>query len=434
MNLKLTSISSLQLFQLMRFGTFILIGIIFTKTQLSTEAIGEYEQFLFLAGGVSFFWLNGLIRSLLSIANESREDHASPIFNAFLLISALSVLVIIALALGSRLFGEQLLGEATGPYLPLLLAYLFFSVPANLVEYFFLLKKQPGRILRYGVISFLLMLILVSLPPVIGFDIQWSLYGLLGVAVGRYGYLLVLLLRAGENRYSASFMQKHWQVALPLIFSALLSGSAQYVDGFIVTSYFDEATFAVFRYGARELPLVVLLANAFSNALLPEFSDKGRLVENLSRIKSESLRLSNVLFPLSAVMLLCSHALFPVVFNAGFAASATIFNVYILLTISRLLFPQTILIGLQKTRMIAWASAGELLLNVCLSLWFVQLWGIVGVAYATVVAYLFEKLFLAVVVKQSLNIGITKYQNCFRHLIYSLLLLALFIIVEFVMY
>lgn len=434
MNFKLTRVSSLQLFQLMRFGTFILIGIVFTKTSLSTQSIGEYEQFLFLAGGVSFFWLNGLIRGLLPMAKEPRNDGASPVFNAFLLISFLSLIVVALLAVAGNLLGKILLGGGEIPYLGLLLGYLFFSVPANLIEYFFLLRNEPRKIVDYGVTSFSAMFLLVALPVLFELDLRFVLYGLLLVAFLRYLFLLGLMFSVKETRFSIRFIREHLGLSAPLIFSALLSGSAQYVDGFIITSRFDEAAFAVFRYGARELPLVILLANAFSNAMLPEFSNKTLLQSSLARIKIESGRLANLLFPVTALFVVLSHELFPILFNADFAGSATIFNIYLLLIISRLVFPQTILIGLKQTAVIARASFLELIMNVSLSLLFVRFWGISGVAYATVIAYLFEKIYLIVMLKRKLNIAPTNYQNSFRHLFYSLLLLVIFFIVEFVIY
>lgn len=434
MKLKLTHISSLQLFQLMRFGVMVLIGVVFTKTQLSTESIGEYEQFIFLSTGISFFWLNGLIRGLLPISKEDGKAQLSPIFNAFLLISFFTILVILLLVvLGNQISGA-LLSKSHIPYLPLLLVYLFFSIPANLIEYYFLLKNQSREIVIYGIVSFSLMLLLVSLPVLLGFGILVALYGLLTVAILRYLYLLFLLVRGKETRFSPQFMKDHLTLASPLIVSALLSGSAQYVDGFIVTSRFDDATFAVFRFGARELPLVALMANAFSNAMLPEFGNPKTIDSVLNRVKNKSIRLANYLFPLSGLLLLLSHGLFPVLFNASFRDSATIFNIYLLLVTSRLIFPQTVLIGLKKTSLIATASFLELVVNVSLSLWFVTFWGIQGIAYATVIAFLFEKVFLLVMLRHSLNIPITKYQNIFRHLIYSLLLLAVFYLVEFVIY
>jgi len=126
-----------------------------------------------------------------------------------------------------------------------------------------------------------------------------------------------------------------------------------------------------------------------------------------------------------------SHWAFPIVFNVSFQQSATIFNIYLLLIVSRLLFPQTILIGLQKTRLIMWASFLEIIVNVSASLIFVRIWGLPGVAYGTVVAYIFEKCLLMVFVSRSCNIPVSSYLNISRHLVYSLLLAAEYIVIEY---
>jgi hypothetical protein len=65
---QINSISAFQFYQLVRYTTLILIGVIFTKTAISQSEIGEYETFVFIAGAVSFFWLNGLQKALLPLS------------------------------------------------------------------------------------------------------------------------------------------------------------------------------------------------------------------------------------------------------------------------------------------------------------------------------------------------------------------------------
>lgn len=417
----------------MRYASLILIGIVMAKSSLGLESIGIYEQFLFLAGSVSFFWLNGLIRGLLPLySNDDGQDVR--FFNAFLLISLLTVISAGGLYLLAGMWFPQQVSGGGEPFRLLLVLYLFCSIPAGLIEYYFLLKKKSLRIVFYGLFSFLLMIGLVLTPVVLDWGIDGSLKGLVVWAGLRYLVLWVILLRYVKFRFSWNYQQQHLHVALPLVLSALVSGSAQYIDGFIVRSRFSESVFAVFRYGAREFPVVLLLANAFSNAILPAFASQSDPTAILAKIKRDSNRMAAYLFPLSGLLLATSHLLFPLLFNQHFSASASVFNIYLLLIVSRLLFPQTILIGFKQTSLIAWVSVAELLVNVTLSIWFVGLWGIEGVAWATVLAYTFEKVLLVYWVEAKLNIPVINYQNVSRHLIYSLLLLALFYLVEFVIY
>jgi len=432
---KITQISALQIFQLIRFSTLILIGVVFTKSGLTTSEIGQYETFLLLAGAVSFFWLNGLIQGFLpSLGEHSVSQKSSALFSVFYLLLAFSGLAVLFLLLFEHSISGFLLKGSPVPFLKYLLIYVLISSPASLVEYIYLIKKQGKKMLIYGIISFFLMFLLVILPPVLGFSIEYSLIGLVLSAVFRFIWLLVLLFRNSSPIPDFLLISNHLKYASPLILSMFLSGSAQYIDGFIITSYFDDATFAVFRYGAREFPLVLLLANAFSASMLPGFADKSALKFNLEKIKLNSQQLGFWLFPLSGLLMFLSHWAFPVIFNVNFAGSATIFNIYLLLIVSRLLFPQTILIGLQKTRAIMWTSVIEIVANVAFSLWFVQLWGLPGVAYGTVCAYILEKLVLMVFVRQNCGLRISEYLNVKQHLLYSLLLSVVFIVIEYVIY
>lgn len=412
-----------------------LIGIVFAKSGLSTSQIGEYETFILIAGSVSFFWLNGLIQGFLPLVKKETLESKSPVlFNVFILVTGLSMLASLSVVAFEHSISSFLLKKPLVPYLDHLVIYILASTPASLVEYIYLAKNQGRQIAIYGSVSFLLMFLLVIIPAVMGLGIGYSIAGLIVSALFRYVWLIILLLNNTTFSFQGEFIRKHLRTSSPLILSMLLSGSAQYIDSFIVTSYFDDATFAIFRYGAREFPLVVLLANAFSLSMLPGFSDRTQLNVNLNKIKTNAQKMGNWMFPLSGIFMLLSHWGFPIVFNVDFAQSATIFNIYLLLIISRLLFPQTILIGMQKTNLIMWAAFLEIIVNAGCSLIFVRIIGLPGVAYGTFVAYVFEKLLLMVFVSKTYNIKVSSYLNASRHVVYSLLLAAEFVVIEYIIW
>jgi len=414
-----------------RYSTLILIGIVFTKTSLSSSAIGEYETFVFISGAITFFWLNGLLKAMLPLA--SNENKTTNIFSAFVLIQLLSIVAALLLFLFRPLLSAFLLNGKEIPELTFVLVFIVFGVPANLAEYFYLLKKRNTAIVVYGITSFSVQLLLVTLPPILGFGIEAAIKGLTLSAILRYIWLWIIFISNRELNFSTAFLKKHVKLGAPLVGATLLSGSAQFVDGFIVTSKFSEETFAIFRYGARELPLAILLANALSSAMLPNFANRKNLKAHLHKLKQNVTRLMHFLFPVTAALIIVSKPLFPIVFNADFAESATIFNIYLLLVISRLLMPQTILNGLQLTKPILTASFFELLINVTLSLVLVRYFGIEGIAFATFVAYLFEKIYLLVVVRRRLHILLSEYLQVNIYLIYSLSVLVVFIFAEMIL-
>lgn len=428
----LNTVSAFQFFQLLRYSILILIGVVFTKTALTQTAIGEYETFVFIAGAVSFFWLNGLLKALLPLSSKAVNSKKTTIFSAFVVVQFLSVLAALFLYFLQPLLSEYLLNHKAIPEVGFLLGFIVFGVPANLVEYYYLIKKRNKAILIYASVSFFVQFVFVVLPVVLGLGIQMALKGLVLWAMLRYVWLWSVFIANKEISFSKHFVREHLKLGGPLIAATLLSGSAQFVDGFIVTSKFDEETFAIFRYGARELPLAMLLANALSSAMLPHFANQQNLQENLQKLKTSVSKLMHFLFPLTAVLLLISKPIFPIVFNPGFAESATVFNVYLLLVISRILMPQTILTGLGMSKPILAASFFELIINVVLSLIFVQFLGIAGIALATFIAYLFEKIYLATVVRRKLQIWISDYLSVKNYLVYSFGIIVIFIFTELI--
>ena len=99
-------------------------------------------------------------------------------------------------------------------------------------------------------------------------------------------------------KISVEFMKEHLYLGTPLILTSLISGSAQYTDGVIISAvYRDPAMFAWFRYGAKEFPLVLMLANGLSNAMLPEFSTREKMKESLANTEGKIKKADAYSFP-----------------------------------------------------------------------------------------------------------------------------------------
>ena len=434
------NISGLQLFQLMRFVTFLIISIVFTKSHLTRADIGSWEMFLFIASLLSFFWVTGIIQSLLPLYHRNRTyrkmgdngtGKSPEIFNAFLLLCFFSLLFFI---LGHSIKNHFSVFNFSGnvPYLNLLLLYLLLSSPVCLIEYIYLLNNRSYRIFQYGLYTFSLQLILIITPILTGKDVIWAIYGLLAVTAVRWVWLIILLRRYTEMRISFEFMKEHMYLGLPLILTSLISGSAQYTDGVIISAvYRDPAMFAWFRYGAKEFPLVLMLANGLSSAMLPEFSTRTRMKESLIKIRVKSEKLMHICFPATMLMMLFARWIFPRMFTPEFQKSADIFLIYTLLVIPRLLFPQTIIVGRKKTHITLMASVLEVLVNIPLSLLMIKWgYGLVGVALATFIVYTLGKIFLAGYLWVKMKIKPAEYIPVATFLIYSILLTLLFVLID----
>ena len=74
---KLSSLSGLQLFQLLRYGALLLLGIGFAQLGMPPEVIATFETFMLFSGLLSFFWVSGLINTLMSLHHKAGEEDQS---------------------------------------------------------------------------------------------------------------------------------------------------------------------------------------------------------------------------------------------------------------------------------------------------------------------------------------------------------------------
>lgn len=422
MNFEITNVRALQGFQILRQGAAILISILLAKSVLTSEEIGTFEMLTFIGTTVSFFWIAGLNQGILPFFPKLNSTDQRPfIFNTFLLFCGISICVIILLLFFEYSITQLLVGQETLPYFKWFAVYLLFFMPSFLVDYIYLVNNQAKQILGFGIIVFSLQVIVVIIPLLMGKGLLGSIQGLVGLGVFRFLWLLKVVFDFGKIEWRSELMSKYLKLSIPLILYTLLSGFPTIFDNWVVGWFYDDkSTFAIFRYGARELPLTIALANALSMAMIPE------LVKNKNNtftdLKNKTLNLFHWLFPLSIILMLTSSWWFPKVFNPDFLESASVFNVFLLVIISRLIFPQSILIALGKTKMVLFISILETILNIILSLIFVRHFGLVGIAFGTFLAYLFEKIAIAIYLFFQYDISFPKYTPVSWYLFYSLLL------------
>lgn len=429
--LKTDAVKALQVFNLMRFGVTLLIGILLAKSGIPTSDISLYETWLFFGNIVTFFWMGGGQNALIALFPklESPEERRSLLFQAFALFNLLAMLAALALVLSGGWIGERFVRSEEIPHLWWLCLFILGNVPSQLVHLFYLLQEKPPFILRYGMLAFGLQLIAVLAPVYLGFGIEAAFIGLAAWALLKWIWLLVLTIKFGRWEWNPSVLKPYAWTMLPLTLHVLVGNSVEYADGLIVAGYFeDERQFALFRFGARELPLTMLLVGGIVTGIIPIAARN--LHEGMSEIRRRTGALMNWLFPLSAALMALSPLLFPLIYNADFAVSARVFNIYLLILSSRILLPQVAIISRRRNFVLVGSAIVETVLNIGLSLWWVRIWGLEGIAMASVVAFLVNKLNLVAFNFYALQLSPADYIPLKRWLLYTGGLTAVYFIIN----
>ncbi len=435
--MKITLTFALQASQITRQLGFILTSFLLAKSGLPISDIGVFETLLFIGTSLSYFWINGLIQSLLAfIPTVNDKEKQSIYFSISLIFIALSVFLFLILKLFPTFILTTLTASPTLPYFDLFSLYLLFNLAPFFLEGFWAVENRPLSIIVFSSLSNLILPFAIAFPLWFKMDFKYSFYGLLIVALMRFIWLIIVLIK--NNNFTINYLQlnKFIKLSLPIMAYSLLNGFTMTFIFWIVGNYLmgNTAEFAVFRFGAREFPLVMALCTGLSNAFVPKLAEKMAQNDNYTEggyfleFKNKTVHLMHILFPISIVLMLLSKQLFPIVFNPSFAKSADIFTIFLLLLISRALFPQTILLALKQTKTLLIISIIETISIVMLSFLGIFMLNTEGVAWALIIGFLLEKTLIIGILKTRYSIDFQYYTNVSLYFIYSVLLILSYLI------
>lgn len=421
---KLNRFNSLQIYQFLRFGTFFLISILLAKIAIlyqheyGLHLISQYENLMLVTSSLTFFWVAAISNTLIPYYNNAEpEVKKKVLFNTFFLLLLFSALAAIIVASMGFLHGKD------KNLFQMFALVVLLNTPTYITDYIFYLNEKYKSLIIWGIVTFLAQILLLCLPLYYKQSLTLAINLLLVLSLLKFNYTIILLMKYStitvQKALTVDFMKK----VLPIMFSILLAGSMEYINSYIIEFNFSDEEFAMFRYGARELPIFLILANSLSNVYsgeIAKLNQDGKLEEGLTRLKESSQKLMRWLFPSTILLMFLSPYLFKYAYNEELLGGYKIFNIYLMLIVSRMIYPQTVIMGIMKNKIFYLISSNYLLINCLLSFWFIYLFGITGIAYATVISYLIEKIMLAIYCKMQ-GIDFRRYTPWAEHLVYSAL-------------
>ena len=397
---------TMQLAGLLRFTCIFLQGVILVKAGVPLVIVGQIELVFFVANFFMFFWQNGASNAMMAWASgEERTKVAGAIFSGMhihALVAVCLMLVIAQFPVAGR-FGVLTTGQNTVA----LLSYVFFSIPAGAIIYVYLLRQQFTKLLWFTGLSQMIQVGLVAWIATTGYSVQEMLWALAAFALLKWLFVLISGRWFVGGMTSVSTMWTFVVFAFPLVLHAFNSGLMDYVDGWIVSLFYGEESFALYRYGARELPFNALLIGGLMSGLVHRFKSGNSL--SAATLRAETLRIMKLLFPINCILILFSPPLYTLLYSDDFVLSARIFNIYALTLLSRVIMNQVYCYVYHHNWILTWSTVAEVVINVVLSLFFMQWLGLFGIPLATVVAYAMQKVFLIYYVRRKFGIQLADY-------------------------
>ncbi len=436
-------VTAVQLAQLARQGTIFLSSVLLAKGGWSAHEIGIYETLFFIGGSACFFWVNASLQAMLSFYPRQNEQIQKSFFsNVFYLLFFLNGFSLCFIWWFRVPFLHFLAGNPELPFFHIFSFFLFFNLSSLVLEAVLQLQNRAWGLLFYSWLGHGGQLFAVALPLLRGGSFESIFWGILWVSIFRFAWCFweIIMRSTLQNRHlhiDLKLIKHFFLFALPLIGYAFLNGLATNFDAWLVNWFYggDRAIFSIFRYGAREFPLVMSLCIGLSNGMMPILARKVRLtegglptlsVEDLSELKRRTLRLWHWLFPLVIFIILIAKFLYIHILSPVFEGSAAIFQVYLLMILARGLLPQTVLLALGDSRASFVIALIEAVANLSISFILIHFFGLVGVAFGTVCAFLLEKILIIFYLNMKYNISFSSYTSINWFLFYSILLLSIY--------
>ena len=418
-----------QFNQAARQGAYIVIALSLPRLGLSQAAIGEWEALLFVGYVLGFSWTTGLLQGFLVRMGELAGDRALRFASrAVTVFAALSATLLLLAAVAHRPLFDllQLDGAPAGWYYFFVL--LLSRWPSYCFEQALVLTDRVRLLTGYAIVNALGIMLSFLLPLYYGRGVTEAL-GFLAVYAGAKVVLIVLWSWVGpgwqrEEVASPWYpeMREWGRVSTPLIAYATVASLVVAVDPWVVNYWSggDEATFAVFRYGVRELPLLAAFISGLTVVTIPLIARER--AAGLAALREQSRKVFHYVFGLTLVMMLTAGYWWTAVFTETFAASLPVFRTYLLVVGCRLVFAMTVLTALRETgRLYLWALL-ELAVNVSLSLLLAPRFGLIGIIWATVIASYFHEGCLVLYLRYRTRIGWATYTHVRWYLVYLLAL------------
>lgn len=389
---------ALQIIQVIRFAAVFLVSVLLVKVGVSNSTIGSYEYVLFIASILTGVWTNGVFQSFLLQSGGQESNRRLLLFRRYsIFVFVLSFILFLAIYFCGDFF-IRLLGFNELPrgfYFFIGFHFVFHGSYLVALKYF--LEGKVFKMYCFGLSFFFSYLVVFSLFAIEGIEL-YQVFQVLAVVGGLYFLFWIREYKLHVDLGRFQNVKIHFKGFSVLLFIQAIAALSLWSDSWWVQYFYGNGeAFALFRYGAREFPLFIILNAAFGTAMLGYLSSDKEM--GMARIKKGSRRFIYSFGILYVLLMIFSNTLYKSFYSADYIQSSVIFDMYLTIVVVRVIFPRSVLIGHKLYVGLIGISLMELGLNIFLSYYLHEIFGVSGLIFATVLAHFIEMVVMVIYLK-----------------------------------
>jgi len=370
----------------------LVVAMVLTRI-LNQDYYGAYRKLwlLYMLLGPSF--ISAAVGTLY-YRGGIREKKSIVIHSSILLSLIFSTVIFITSFAGASVFAHIFNAPGLSKSIRGFSLYMFFSTFAGLSEPIFVIINRKKWLLVYNLTYNILESLLIIIPFYMGIRLETI------VLIMSIGPFLRTVFIIGItywytkewpawNEIKSEF-RKSFNYSLGLFVVALAGIASVQIDKWVVGNYFsNDMMFAIYSVGARKIPFISALTASITSSLIVHYSSKlehNDFRDMLKAARKTTDQLFLFLIPALALFFIYSKEIMVILFQK-YAASAPIFQIYLIIIISQFFFAQSVVLGKGLSRINAWIGGLEVLINLVLSIILVRTMGLIGPAIATLIAH-----------------------------------------------
>ena len=357
---------------------------------LDQAEFGTYKQLFLIYATLFGVAQLGIAESLYYFIPRDCGRTGQQIANAMLTLAASGIACLTLL----MLFSNAIAGGLANPHIGagLLPLGVFLSLTLVTAPFEIVLVSRgnfSGAALTYAA-SDLLRVICVVVPALAIGTIAAVMWGVVAFALARLVAMLWTLRRDIVTGFRPQLSL--WRVQLAYALPFALAVGVEIVQAnfhqYVVATRFDVTTFAIFAVGILQMPLVDIISTSAANVMMVKMSAGGTLDTRAALVlwHDTVVRLSLVVFPLVAFMLIAARDLIVLVFTDAYAASVPIFQLSTIAILPACLCVDAVLRAHAQTRVLFVLNLVRLAAVAVLIGGFLTAFGLRGAVAATLCA------------------------------------------------
>ncbi len=286
--------------------------------------------------------------------------------------------------------------EAPTDLSPLMFLLLFplGDLPARILPNLAVVERRPRTAASYGVFRSLTVSVSTLLPIALGYSPSVVAMSMSAVALGQLVFVFVVFRRryAGCPRVSSPVSTRELvRFGLPIGATDVVGSLNNRFDQLLIIAMFPASSYAVYRAGAYQIPVVTRIPYLVGAALAPTLVEafrEGRARDALEAWRASIGKVSLLVVPVTLVFFVGAEAFIELVGGPQYLDAVPVFRWYTLLSIFRVAAFGPVILAAGRPKYVLHAALQSFAFNAVLSVPLLFIVGFEGPAMGTALAFL----------------------------------------------